>query len=112
MLPTPLVCPPISAALQSRRREQERLERLDEEWDVMKASVDFQRKQEALLMADEERTARKRAQRQKKKVLQAGMPAFLLSMRWSLAPVCLQGCCCTLHCLRRLHDAWACMLPC
>lgn len=51
----------------SRRREQERLERLDEDWDAMKASEDFQRKQEALQREDEERTAKRRAQRQKKK---------------------------------------------
>jgi hypothetical protein len=65
--------PPVPPLLQSRRREQERLERLDEDWDVMKASEDFQRKQEALQREDEERTAKRRAQRQKKKVGCSGM---------------------------------------
>jgi hypothetical protein len=70
------------APSQSRRREQERLERLDEEWEAMKQAEDFQRKQEELRRADEERTAKKRAARQKKKV-----------GRWSLCSrACSRGC--------------------
>lgn len=62
----------LPARSQSRRREQERLERLDEEWEAMKQAEDFQRKQEELRQADEERTAKKRAARQKKKVRRCG----------------------------------------
>lgn len=38
-LPAPALC------LQSRRREQERLERLDEEWEAQKQKEEFEKKQ-------------------------------------------------------------------
>lgn len=43
-IPPPL-CRPPSFPTQSRRREQERLERLDEEWEAQKQAEEFEKKQ-------------------------------------------------------------------
>ncbi|PSC75113.1 KRAB-A domain-containing 2-like [Micractinium conductrix] len=51
----------------SRRREQERLERLDEDWSKMKEEEEFKTKQEQREREDAERTGRKREKRNKKK---------------------------------------------
>lgn len=64
--PAPHARPPL--VRQSRRREQERLERLDAEWQAMKEREEFERRQAERAAADEERTAKKREKRNKKKV--------------------------------------------
>ena len=51
----------------SRRREQERLERIEEEWQEAQARKEWEEKRAALAAADEARTAKKRDKRQKKK---------------------------------------------
>ena len=64
----PLIPCPSASALQSRRREQERLSRMDEDYEAFEKEQDFKRKQEELRLADEEQTARRREKRLKKKV--------------------------------------------